>query len=189
MGEVVQVKDLDRPLKDAELGLVLGITRQAVGEHRQRGVLRDGGTGWQHILDYCAHIRELASGRSSDRTALDQAKTRQAEADAQLKELDYLERTGALVPVAEIEPLLGGWAASARSEMQNAIEKLIAGIESKHGISIESDFVEAITSSAYGAIAAYPGRLAGTADASGAALAAAGAHADAGVAGAELPPP
>lgn len=136
---------------------------------------------------YIRDLREKAAGRNSDRTALDAAKTRQAQADAQLKELDYFERVGALVPAAQVAPLVGGWATTARAEVHNAVEKLIAGIESKHGINIEPEFVEDTMGSAYSAIAAYPGQPGAGAAAGGPPMAADQAHVDAAVVDGELP--
>ncbi|MDX9975360.1 MAG: hypothetical protein RBU21_20405 [FCB group bacterium] len=109
---------------------------------------------------YIRYLRELAAGRGGeDQYDLTKQKARQAEADARLKELDYWERVGVLVNVEELEPLLAGFAALGRAEFENALEKIVAAIESKHGVEIEEALIAGPRDDAYRAIAAYPSVL------------------------------
>lgn len=107
---------------------------------------------------YIRYLRELAAGRGGeDQYDLTKQKARQAEADANLKELEYWTRLDRFVSVDELEPLLASWAATGRSEVENAIERIVTGIESKYGIEIEREIIDAPLDAAFGAIAAYPG--------------------------------
>lgn len=106
---------------------------------------------------YIRDLREKAAGRGGDdQYNLTQQRARQASADAALKELDYLERTGELVAVKELEPRLASWAVAIRAEVENAVARIVAHIESKHGIEIDQAAVDAIVCAALDAAAAHP---------------------------------
>jgi len=108
-------------------------------------------------VGYIRHLRNQAAGRGGDHqkeAAL--AKIRESSATAQLKELDFYEKIKLLVPVEEIEPILDNWAVLARSEIKNAVDKIIANLESKHGIEIEQGLIDESLGSAFTAIGSYP---------------------------------
>lgn len=154
MGQVI---DLEAPGTQALFGSLVGITQQAVSDAVSRGVLEPEASLGQWLLGYCAHLRDVAAGRGGDdQFTLTQARARQAIADATLKELDYLERVGELVAVQDLEPRLSAWAVAIRAEVENALARVVAHIESKHGIEIDQATVEAIVCAALDAAAAHP---------------------------------
>lgn len=140
-----------------EIGEHLGITQQQVSDLQRRNVLEKGCTIDKARKDYLEHLRSVAAGRGGDaQFRLTEQRARQAEADAQLKELQYWREVGALVAVDELEPLLSGWATSARAEVENAVDRAITGIESEHGIKVDRAKVEELMGSAFNAIADFP---------------------------------
>jgi phage terminase Nu1 subunit (DNA packaging protein) len=60
------VINLDGHSTQAEFGEIVGISQPAVSGLLQRGVLTDGATTREWLLDYCDHLRETAAGRASD---------------------------------------------------------------------------------------------------------------------------
>lgn len=113
-------------------------------------------------IAYIRYLRELAAGRGGeDQYDLAKQRARQAAADANLKELQYEREVGSVVAIDEIEPQLAAWATAARSEIGNAIEHIIAMLESKHGIEVEREDIDKPLDAAYAAIAAYPTGAAG----------------------------
>lgn len=106
---------------------------------------------------YIRHMRDQAAGRGGDeQQTLTKARTREAQINAQAKELQYFKDVGLLISVDEIEPALANWAVLARSEVSNAMVKIIASLESKHGIEIEQGLIDESLGSAFAAIASYP---------------------------------
>lgn len=149
---------LDETITQAAFGRLFGVSQQAVAKAVEKGVLRMGDTLGQWIIQYAAHLREIAAGRGGeDQYDLTKQKARQAEADANLKELEYWTRLERFVSVDELEPLLASWAATARSEVENAVERIVNGVESRYGIEIEREIIDAPLNAAFDAIAAYPG--------------------------------
>lgn len=154
MGRVI---DLDEPAAQAGFGALVGVSRQAVGDAVSRGVLEPGASVGVWLQAYCSNLREVAAGRGGDdQASLTQARARQAIADATLKELDYLERVGELVAVQDLEPRLSAWAVAIRAEVENAVARIIAHIESKHGIEIDQAAIDGIVCAALDAAAAHP---------------------------------
>lgn len=106
---------------------------------------------------YIKDLREKAAGRGGDeQQSLTKARTREAQINTQTKELEYFTKVGLLVPVDEIEPILQSWAVLARSEVMNALDKVTAFLESKHGIEIEQGLIDDSLGAAFTAIADYP---------------------------------
>lgn len=147
-------------------------TQREVAEHldmserNARDVLKTLGIDWtKSNLDairiaYIRDMREKAAGRgSSELMAKTMAQTREATASAQIKELQYLREVAAVVLVEELEPKLAAWAVLARSETLNALDKLIATIHGKYGITIEQAIIDELFGPAFNAIADYPQQL------------------------------
>jgi hypothetical protein len=111
-------------------------------------------------IEYIRHLREQAAGRSvAGQEAQTRARTRESEASAKLKELQYLREVGALVMAEDVLPMFVNWATTARSEVQFSVEKIIAGVESQHGIKIDQGLIDDNLRHAFGAIASYPDSL------------------------------
>ena len=142
-----------------------------------------------HSLDeirvaYIRDLRDKAAGRGGeDAQSLTQARTKQALADARIKDLTYYRELKLLVPVDEIEPLLANWAATARSETTFAVEKLVAAIQSQHRIQIDQQLIDDTVYAAFRSIGSYPARLGEDAEAGGHRVGAGAVEADAPVAG------
>ncbi|HEB93122.1 MAG TPA: hypothetical protein ENI94_06575 [Gammaproteobacteria bacterium] len=148
---------LDVQVSQAELGRVLGVTKQAISKQVGNGVLAPEGTLLDWLRSLFVHLRDEAAGRGGDEQQnLSRARQREAEANAQLKELQYHKEVGNLVPLSEIEPLLESWAVAARSETQSAVEKIVAAIQSQHEIEVDQEMVNEQLGHAFKAIADYP---------------------------------
>jgi hypothetical protein len=110
-------------------------------------------------IAYVRDLREKAAGRGGDGQAeLTMMRVRESRAKAISLETQNLERTGQLVPVDEIEPLLEQWVIVARAEVGNAVRKILADIQGQHDIDIEQSSVDSHLAAAYRLIGAYPGR-------------------------------
>jgi len=110
---------------------------------------------------YIRHIREMAAGRGGEQQYdLTKQKARQAEADANLKTLQYLREVGHLVYVEEVEDALADWVIMMRAEVENSIERIVSAAEGQHGISIDRESINRDASIAFRAIEAYPSKYA-----------------------------
>ena len=161
MGKVATF-NLNTKATQTKFADLVGVTQQAISKQLDKGILQAGQTYKTWLKSYCEHLRETAAGRGGshqENSAL--ANIREKTASAQLKELDFHEKTKALVPVNEIEPMLANWAVLARSEVTNAVSKITTNLESKHNIEIEQDLVDEQLGAAFAAIANYPANLSG----------------------------
>ena len=139
-------------------GLV-GISQQAVSKLIKKGILKDKDILSDWLLDYCENLRGQAAGRSGDAQAkLTEARTRDAIASAKIKEAQFLETCGALVAVADIQPLLENWATVSRSEVANALNKIIGDIQGQHDITINPDIASNHMNAAYEIIGNWPSK-------------------------------
>lgn len=145
------------------LSQIDGASKLDMSERNYREVLRNLNLDHKTVafeviaIEYIRDLREKAAGRGGEEQAAQtQARTREAIANAKLKELAYEKEMGTLILSEDIEPLLIGWATSARSEVQFAIEKIVSGIESEHSIKVDQGLIDGNLRHAYGAIAAYP---------------------------------
>jgi len=152
---------LDRPATQTGFAQLIGMSQQAVSKQVEKGVLLPGKTNREWLHDYCDRLRDEAAGRGGDEQAtLTKSRTREAQANAQLKELQFHKEVSDLIPVSEIEPLLDSWAVTARSETTHAVEKIIAAIQSQHGIEVEQDLIDGQLGAAFAAISDYPKKFA-----------------------------
>ncbi|OJZ21174.1 MAG: hypothetical protein BGP21_10720 [Thiobacillus sp. 65-29] len=58
--------DLSLQSSQQEFGELIGVTQQTVSDLIARGVLKDGDAAGVWLLDYCAHVREIAAGRATN---------------------------------------------------------------------------------------------------------------------------
>ncbi|MCH2057895.1 MAG: hypothetical protein MK214_15040 [Thalassotalea sp.] len=95
---------------------------------------------------YIRDLREKAAGRSPTETRhqLDMAKTREALASAQMKELDLFKEHQLILDLEQVREAMDQWVTVAKSEYENSIEKVIALIEDKHGVSIDREPISGI---------------------------------------------
>lgn len=106
---------LDKRITQTEFGALVGVSRQAIGDLVKRGVLDMSEPASKCLVKYCAHLREVAAGRSSgdddldlvterarlaseqaDKIAMQNAVTRQELAPVHVVE-DVLAKAGAKV--------------------------------------------------------------------------------------------
>jgi hypothetical protein len=99
---------------------------------------------------YIRDLRETASGRqaSEQRLKLDVAKTREAEANAQFKELAVYREYQLILDKSQVMEAMSAWIALAKSEYTNSIEKILAMLESRHNLTIERSDIDGITDAA-----------------------------------------
>jgi len=151
---------LDIPANQSLFGRLVGLSQPAIKSHIDKGVLVDNGTLLDWLRQLLTHYREQAAGRSGDdQMNLSRARIREAEANAQLKELQFFKEVGALVPLESIEPTLEQWAVVARSEIGYAVDKIITGIHSQHNIEVDQGLIDAALQNAFNAISDYPKNL------------------------------
>lgn len=94
-------------------------------------------------LAYIRDLREKAAGRGGDdHASLTRARTREAEASAELKQLQILERSKQLVPVAEVEPQLLAMVTAARTELLALPDALAQELRALHGVDVDASLIE-----------------------------------------------
>lgn len=150
---------LDRPGSQAEFGVLVGISQQAVSGIAARGVLAPGATLRQWLLDYCAAIREAASGRGGEATTqqqLAEARIRESIAKATRYEVETAEKLSKLVDADFIEQQLAGWAAAGVQAVESAAERIADGISAEFGIELEDRHVIGHLRDALRDISTYP---------------------------------
>lgn len=100
-----------------DLARLWGITRQAVNALARRGIIKRQGRGFdrdESTLRYCAHLRELATGRGGEAaiTSATAERARLAKAQADLQELKNAALRGAVLDAGAVER---EWAAILRT--------------------------------------------------------------------------
>lgn len=149
--------DLDEKAKQTEFASLIGATQQAVSKHLDNGTLVRGGTYRQWLRAYCEKLRDEASGRtaSDQRLRLDEARTREAVANARSKELALFKEEKLVLEKGMVREAIDAWIAIAKSEYMNSIDKIIAELESQHGIKIDRDPIDGTTAAAMRVIADF----------------------------------
>lgn len=100
--------DLSKKSTQAKFAQLVGVTQPVISGLLMRGVLVSGDTAGNWLLAYCAHLREVASGRERTESALDleAEKARLASAQADKVEMDNAVRRGELAEVSVLEMVL-----------------------------------------------------------------------------------
>lgn len=94
-------------------------------------------------IAYIRDLREKAAGRGGDAQGeLVQARIRETNINADLKELQVMEKAGQLVNVDDIEPQLVAMVTSAKQELLSLPEKLASDIKALHGIEIDISLIQ-----------------------------------------------
>lgn len=87
---------------------------------------------------YIRDLREKAAGRGGDAQGeLVQARIRETNANADLKELLTQEKSGELVNVGEIEPQLIAMVTAVRQELLMVPDKVASNIKALHGVEVD----------------------------------------------------
>ena len=99
--------NIERQLKQAEFGQLVGISRQAVGDLQARGVIEPGMVGTEALLAYCGHLRVIAAGRMiSGDSGLTEERAGLAKAQRERIEMQNSVTRRELAPVILIEEVL-----------------------------------------------------------------------------------
>ncbi len=100
-------------------------------------------------LAYIRDLREKAAGRSptTQRQKLDEAKTREAIASAQMKELDIFREHKLVLDRTQVRDAMDQWTIIAKSEYENSVDKIIALIEDQYEVSIDRESINGIVES------------------------------------------
>jgi terminase small subunit / prophage DNA-packing protein len=87
-----------------EFAAHVGITRQAVGQMAQKGILPQGGTLDEWRLAYCANLREVDAGRQSETGGFDltDERARLAKLQADKVEIELAELRGEVVRADDV---------------------------------------------------------------------------------------
>ena len=104
--------DLSVIVTQKQFGEMVGISQPAVSDLLMRGVLADGATAGDWLLDYCRNLREHAAGRAASGD-LDLAAERAALARAQREKIEMQNAVtrGELTPTVLLEQVLARAAA------------------------------------------------------------------------------
>lgn len=122
---------------------IVGVTQPAISEKVASGVLRDGGTYGEWLLAYCERLRLEAAGRGGDdQVSLTRARTREAEASAELKLLQIKEKAGELVPMSTVEQMFTAMVTAARQELLTLPDLLANDMRALYGAEVDAGLIE-----------------------------------------------
>ena len=154
-----------------ELSDIFGISERTFTEYQKDPnfpFIEDGGRGQKNLYDTAQVVRYLVARienkPTSDRSALAEAKTDQAQADAALKRLMVNEKVGVLVPKDEGLEMLMDWASYANRQIKEGIDRFIADLQSMHSIEIDKELRLKYVSTTTERIRSYALKLAGDRD-------------------------
>jgi phage terminase Nu1 subunit (DNA packaging protein) len=141
-----------------EFARVVGLSEPVVSDLIGRGVIAKGGTLGTWIKAYIAQLRRVASGRGEGGAAqndLTLARIRDANAKAFKAEVETSKDLGMLVYRDAVEPALRSWAARGAMALEGAERRIVDGIQSEFGITLEDRHVSDHLHLAQRDIAAY----------------------------------
>lgn len=134
---------LNQEAKQTEFAELVGASQPSISKYFRAGILKKGENYQTWLINYCEKLRTEAAGRelSASRQTLEQVKTREALANAQLKELDLYREHKLVLDVEQVKDAMEQWIAVARSEYENSIEKILTEIEDKYDVSIDRESI------------------------------------------------
>lgn len=152
-------QDLERKGTYAELGNLLGITRQAVYGLIGRGAIPKNATLLEQIRAYGRHMDgRIAAAASDDPGTLTAARIRESNAKAHKAEVEVSEKLRELVSARETEAAVEAWAGFGVTRINQAAAEIAANLQGI-GIPVELDQIRAHLADARRALA--PPTLAG----------------------------
>jgi len=120
-----------------------------VSERRTRDILKELTLDWNVLsmdelrFAYLNDLREKAAGRGgSDQESLTRARTREANASAELKTLLVKEKAGQLLLVDDIEPGLIEMVTAARTELLALPVKLSSEFKALYDVDVDQGIIE-----------------------------------------------
>lgn len=149
--------DLNDAAKQTEFADLVGVSQPAIAKMIAAGNLQRGETYLVWLHKYCERLRVEAAGRQINETRLelDKAKTREALASAKTKELELYRQQGLVYEREQVKDAMENWIAIAKAEYMNSIDKIIAGVESQHSVTVNREFTDGIISAACRVIGDY----------------------------------
>lgn len=120
---------------------LVGISQPAVAKLVHKKVLVSGMTYGQWLLNYTERLRTEAAGRSANeaRERRDYAIARQAEAKAAIDERELYRQDQLILDVETVQTAMSEWITLAKTEFNNAVDRLITVIESENGITVDRE--------------------------------------------------
>lgn len=119
-----------RHVTQAEFGDLIGVTQSAVSDLVRRGVIQREGKGRipvaSALLAYCAHMRGIAAGHTSDDGDLDLTaeRARKAKEEADRLEMENALRRRQLLDRADVDAAMSGAFARVRARLLNVPSKI-----------------------------------------------------------------
>ncbi|WP_292414214.1 MULTISPECIES: hypothetical protein [unclassified Methylophaga] len=151
--------DLNQPANQSHIALAVGKSQQAVSKLAAKIGVAENLTNGQLLQALFQRLTDEAAGRGgADQAELTRMRIRESMAKAIAMETQNLKDLGLLISVEDLEPMLEQWATVSRSEVSNALMKIVADIEGEHDIAVNQDMVNGHISAAYKLIGDYPGR-------------------------------
>jgi len=151
-----------------ELSDIFGISERTFTDYQKDPnfpFIEDGGRGQKNLYDTAQVLRYLIARienrPTNEKSALAEAKTDQAQADAALKRLLVNEKVGVLVPKDEALHTLHDWASYANRQIKEGIDRFTADLQSMHNIEIDKEMRLKYVSTTTERIRGYAVKLAG----------------------------
>lgn len=149
--------NLDDEAKQTVFAELVGASQPAISKYHRLGILVKGQSLGQWLLAYCEKMRSEASGRevTDSRKRLDEAKTREALANAETKELALYREKELILDRNQVRLAMADWVNTAKSEYESSVEKIIALIEDKHGVTVDRESVNSVIDATCRAIGGF----------------------------------
>lgn len=152
------ITNLDEVATQTGFASLIGVSQQAISKRVDAGTLTMGQTYRVWLQALFEKLSTEAAGRSGeDQASLTRARTDEATASAELKRLMVAEKSGQLVPVAEIEPQIAAMVIAARTELLAMADKLYADIKALYNIEIDPALINEKIYAALEHLSAHPG--------------------------------
>lgn len=134
--------DFDEPVSATAFADLVGVTQQAISQRVNDGLLVPGQPLREWLRAYCGKLRDEAAGRGGeDQASLTRARTRDAEASAELKLIQIKEKAGQLVAIDDIEPGISAMITAARQELLTLPDQLVDEILALYDLEIDPSLI------------------------------------------------
>lgn len=155
------VECLNQKASQSGFGRLVGVSQQAISNQVHAGVLQDGGTYGEWLVQYCERLRTEAAGRSGD---TDKRLTDSRIEESQIKtaqlRLTYNRDIGKAIYTEDAASVISDWARYANREYTQTTHRLVAEIQSANEITIDQVLVDSLVSPSVERIANYAAELA-----------------------------
>lgn len=156
-----QLLNLSEQAKQTVFAQLVGVSQPAINKQIEKGVLIRGGSYQDWLNSYIEQLRDQAAGRGGDKQAnLTQARIEESEMKTATMRIQYHEKLGTLVVLAEAQALLVNWAAYANREFRQANNRLVLDIKSMLGVDVPDELRDKHVGAAIERVKAYGLKLA-----------------------------